>query len=121
MRAHIFLGLLAGYLEWHLRRAWAPLLYEDQTLSEDRKTRNPIAPAKPTPEAKPKKAQRRTEDGLPLHSLDALITELATCCRNTCRIKSDPTAPTFPLLTEPTEIQRRARKLIKLFPVPGTA
>jgi transposase len=121
VRAHIFLCLLAGYLEWHLRRAWAPLLYEDQTLSEDRKTRNPVAPAKPTPEAKRKKAQRRTEDGLPLHSLDTLIAELATCCRNTCRIKIDPTAPTFPLLTEPTEIQRRARKLIKLFPVPGTA
>jgi hypothetical protein len=121
VRAHIFLCLLAGYLEWHLRRAWAPLLFDDETLADDRKTRDPVAPARPTPAAKRKKARRRTEDGLPLHSLDTLIAELATRCRNTCRIKSDPTAPAFPQLTEPTETQRRARDLIDMFPVPRTA
>jgi hypothetical protein len=121
VRAHIFLCLLAGYLEWHLRRAWAPLLFDDRTLEQERKTRHPVAPAKPTPEAKRKKAQRRTNDGLALHSLETLIAELATRCRNTCRIKSDPTAPAFPQLTEPTQTQRRAQELIHAFPVSGHA
>ena len=121
VRAHIFLCLLAGHLQWHLRRAWAPLLFDDQSLARERKTRDPVAPARPTPEAKRKKATRRTEDGLPLHSLDTLIAELATRCRNTCRITSDPNAPTVPLLTQPTETQRRARNLIDMFPVPTPA
>ena len=46
--------------------------------------------------------RRRTDDGLALHSLDTLLAELATRCRNTCRVLSDPTAPAFSLLTEPT-------------------
>ena len=121
VRAHIFLCLLAGYLEWHLRRAWAPLLFDDETLEQARKTRDPVAPAKPTPQAKRKKALRRTEDGLALHSFETLIAELATRCRNTCRITSDPTAPAILQLTQPTETQRRARKLIDAFPVPGHA
>jgi ribosome-associated translation inhibitor RaiA len=119
VRAHIFLCLLAGYLGWHLRRAWATLLFDDETLVQDRTTRDPVAPAEPSPEAKRKKARRRTEDGLPLHSLDTLMAELATRCRHTCRITSDPTAPAFPQLTEATPTQRRARDLIHAFPVPG--
>ena len=76
-----------------------------------------MAPAKPTPEAKRKKATHRTENGLPLHSHETLIAELATRCRNTCRITLDPSAPTVPQLTRPTETQRRARNLIVMFPV----
>ncbi len=116
-----FLCLLAGYLKWHLRRAWAPLLFDDQSLAQERKTRDPVAPAKPSPAAKRKKATRRTEDGLPLHSFETLIAELATRCRNTCRIDSDPSAPSVPQLTQPTETQRRARNLIDMFPVPTPA
>ena len=118
VRAHLFVCLLAGYLEWHLRRALAPLLFDDETLEQARRTRDPVAAAKPTPRAREKKTRRRTDEGLALHSLD---TELATRCRNTCRVPSDPTASPFPLLTEPNETQRRAAKLIEMFPVPGTA
>ena len=120
VRAHLFVCLLAGYVEWHLRRALAPLLFDDETLEEARRTRDPVAPAKPTPRAREKKARRRIDDGLALHSLDTLLAELATRCRNTCRVLSDPTAPAFSLLTEPTETQRRAAQLIEMFPVPGT-
>jgi len=120
VRAHLFVCLLAGYVEWHLRRALAPLLFEDETLDEARRTRDPVAPAKPTPRAREKKARRRTDDGLALHSLDTLLAELATRCRNTCRVLSDPTAPAFSLLTEPTQTQRHAAQLIEMFPVPGT-
>ena len=121
VRAHLFVCLLAGYVEWHLRRALAPLLFEDETLKQARRTRDPVAMAKPTPRARQKKARRRTDDGLALHSLDTLIAELATRCRNTCRVLSDPAAPPFSLLTEPTQTQRRAAQLIEMFPVPGPA
>ena len=121
VRAHLFVCLLAGYVEWHLRRAVAPLLFDDETLQAARRTRDPVAAAKPTPRAREKKARRRTDDGLALHSLDTLLAELATRCRNTCRVLSDPTAPAFSLLTEPTQTQRRVAELIEMFPVPGTA
>ena len=120
VRAHLFLCLLAGYLEWHLRRAWAPLLFDDETLAEARRTRDPVAPAQPTDRARHKKACRRTDDDAPLHSLDTLLAELATRCRNTCRVPADPAAPPLSLLTEPTPTQRRAAHLIEMFPVPGT-
>ena len=119
MRAHLFVCLLAGYVEWHLRRALAPLLFEDETLDETRRTRDPFAPDKPTPRAREKKARRRTDDGSTLHSLDTLLAELATRCRNACRVLSDPAAPPFALLTEPSQTQRRAAQLIEMFPVPG--
>ena len=119
VRAHIFLCLLAGYLEWHLRRAWAPLLFDDEGLAEDRKTRDPVAPAEPSPRAKRKKARRTSEDGVALHSFQTLIAALATRCRNTCRIESEPEAPTVTLITEPTPLQRRAQQLIEVFPVPN--
>ena len=83
VRAHLFVCLLAGYLEWHLRRALAPLLFDDETLAEARRTRDPVAKAGPTPRARWKKARRRTDDGMPLHSLNTLLAELATRCRNT--------------------------------------
>ena len=121
VRAHLFVCLLAGYVEWHLRRALAPLLFDDETLHEARRTRDPVAKAKPTPRAREKKTRRRTDDGLALHSLDTLIAHLATRCRNTCRVLSDRAAPPFALLTESTQTQRRVTKLIEMFPVPGTA
>ena len=121
VRAHLFVCLLAGYLEWHLRRAWAPLLFDDETLADDRRTRDPVAPAQPTARARHKKASRRTDDGAPLHSLDTLLGELATRCRNTCRVPTDPSGPPLSVLTEPTPTQRRAAHLIESFPVPGTS
>jgi len=118
VRAHLLICLLAGYVEWHLRRAVAPLLFDDETLEAVRRTRDPVAKAEPTPRARHKKAHRRTDDGLVLHSLNTLLAELATRCRNTCRVLSDPTSPTFSLLTQPTETQRRVAQLIEMFPVP---
>ena len=121
VRAHIFLCLMAGYLEWHLRRAWAPLLFDDQDLEQDRKTRDPVAPAEPSPGALRKKTKRRTPDGLPVHSMQTLIGELGTQCQNLCRLKTDPEAPAFELQTRPSEIQSRAFELIKTFPVTKAA
>ena len=114
VRAHCFLCLLAYYVEWHLREALRPLLFEDEQLPQARQTRDPVAPAQPSPSVKRKKAVRRTEDGLPVHSFDTLLATLGTRCRTTCRMTADPTAPRFQQLTEPTPFQARAMQLLQL-------
>ena len=93
--AHIFLCLLAYYVEWHMRRALAPILFEDEELPEDRKRRDPILPAKPSESAKLKKATHQTADGLPVHSFETLMAELATRGRATYRLKSEELSLTF--------------------------
>ncbi|MCY4563415.1 MAG: transposase, partial [Gammaproteobacteria bacterium] len=104
------------------RRALAPLLFDNETLVEARRTRDPVAKAGPTRRARWKKARRRTDDGRPLQNLSTLLAELAMHRRNTCRVAADPTTPALTtLLTEPTATQRQARELIQTFPVPGTA
>jgi transposase len=119
VKAHLFLCMLAYYVQWHMRKALAPLLFEDEQLDQDRKTRDPVAPAKPSASAKSKKAAHLTNDGLPIHSFETLLQELATRCRNRSRIKSDPNSAPFFHLTEPTPLQQRAFELLKLLPVAG--
>ena len=119
VRAHIFLCLLAYYVEWHMRQAVAPLLFDDETLAGERKKRDPVAPAKPSAAAKRKKVTRITEAGLTIQSFSTLMAELATRCRNRCRLKADPQGPVLYQDTEPTALQARALELIRLFPVQG--
>lgn len=117
--AHIFLCMLAYYVEWHMRKALAPILFEDDRLEEERKRRDPILPAKPSESAKRKKATHRTEDGFPVHSFETLAAELATRCRNTYRLKSEDSGLTFKQVSDPTPLQARAYQLLGLFPVVG--
>jgi transposase len=114
VRAHIFLCMLAYYVEYHMRKALAPLLFEDEELAERRKTRDPVKPAKPSVSVKRKKTVRLTSDGFEIHSFQTLLAELATRSRNRCRVKSDPTGATFYELTEPTPLQERAFQLLGL-------
>jgi transposase/ribosomal protein L35 len=113
VRAHVFLCMLAYYVEWHMREAWAPLLFQDEELSQQRKQRDPVAPAQPSPSARRKKATRRSSEGLPLHSFKTLLAELAKRCRNTCRVKTDP-ASRFTMITDPNPLQARALQLLGL-------
>ncbi|MFQ5705768.1 MAG: IS1634 family transposase [Gemmatimonadales bacterium] len=117
--AHIFLCVLAYYVEWHMRRALAPILFEDDQLETARKRRDPVLPAVPTESAKTKKATHTTPDGLPVHSFETLMAELASRGRNTYRLKSDDSSLTFKQVPEPTAIQRRAYELLGLLPVDG--
>jgi hypothetical protein len=112
VRAHFFLCMLAYFVEWHMRRALAPLLFHDEELEQARDDRDPVAPAKPSESAKKKKLTRQTDDGLPLNSFSDLLKELATLCRNDCQMKSDDDGPTFAMLTEPTPLQQRAFDLL---------
>lgn len=114
VRAHIFLCMLAYYVEWHMRKALAPLLFDDEELDENRKKRDPVKPARSSESAKKKKSLRFTSEGLVVQSFDTLLMELATRCRNRCRIKSDPKGPQFYQLTEKSPLQERAFQLLGL-------
>lgn len=115
--AHIFLCMLAYYVEWHMRQALAPLLFDDEELEENRKTRDPVAPARASASAKKKKTERLTQDGYPVHSFVTLLADLGTRCRNLCKIKSDPSLPAFYELTERTPLQERVKELLDAYPV----
>ncbi len=113
VKAHVFLCMLAYYVEWHMRQALAPLLFHDEELDVDRARRDPVAPAQPSQSVRRKKCMRVDADGLPLHSFQTLLAELATRCRNTAQLKADG-APTLQLLTEPSPLQTRAFQLLGL-------
>ena len=112
VRAHIFLCMLAYYVEWHLIEAWRPLLFADEDQAA-KATRDPVAPAKRSAAADEKAASHLLEDGTPAHSLRTLFAELATLVRNTCRTPGTTEQPaTFDILTTPTDLQRRAFELV---------
>ncbi len=119
VRAHIFLCMLAYYVEWHMRQALAPLLFDDEELAMDRKVRDPVAPAQPSASARKKKAKRVGSDGVPVHSFETLLQVLGTRCRNRCRMRSAPSGATVDQETEPTPLQARAAELLAAFPVPA--
>jgi len=112
VRAHIFLCMLAYYVEWHMREAWRELMFADTDQSA-KATRDPVAPAKRSEKALAKAARHTLDDGTPAHSFSTLLAELATLVRNTCRTPSaGPDAPTFEVLTTHNAKQKRALELI---------
>ena len=113
VRAHILLCMLAFYVEWHMREAWAPLMFAD-TDSQAKAARDPVAPAQRSALASAKAASKRLDDGEPVHSFATLMSQMATIVRNTCRTPgANPDAPTFELLTTPSAHQQRALALIR--------
>ena len=112
VRAHIFLCMLAYYVEWHLREAWRELMFADAD-QEAKATRDPVAPAKRSKAALAKIASKHLDDGTPTHSFCTLLAELGTIVRNTCRTPSaGPDAPTFDVTTTANAKQRRALELL---------
>lgn len=109
VRAHVFLCMLAAYLVWHLRNAWAPLAYTDEHRPEPV---DPVAPAKRSNTAQVKASTHNTADGAPAYSFTGLLDHLATLTRNDLRYGADEHAPTIPTLAAPTTTQRRAFELI---------
>ena len=113
VRAHIFLCMLAYYVEWHLREAWRELMFAD-TEQQAKATRDPVAPAKRSKAALAKVASKRLDDDTPAHSFATLLAELATVVRNTCRTPhAGPEAPTFDVTTTPNPKQKRALELLQ--------
>ncbi len=113
VRAHIFLCLLAYYVEWHLREAWRELMFADPD-QQAKTTRDSVAPATRSKAALAKVARRALDDGTPVHSFATLLGELATIVRNTCRTpNAGPDAPRFEIVTTPNAKQTRALELIQ--------
>jgi len=114
VRAHIFLCLLAYYVEWHMRAALAPLLFEEEDLAKYRQQRDPVASAKPSAVVQTKKQRKQTEEGFPVQSFPTLLQALATRCRNTCQVQARKEAPTFEQVTQATPLQAKAFELLGL-------
>jgi transposase len=112
VRAHIFLCLLAYYVEWHMREAWRALLFADEDQAA-KSWRDPVAPATRSADALNKVHTHTLSDGTAVHSFRTLIEELSTIVRNLCRTaKASAQAPTFTIVTQPNRIQRRALDLL---------
>jgi len=112
VRAHVFLCMLAYYVEWHMRQALKPLLFEDaDTAAANAERPSPVAKAQRSDGAKTKDATRRAADGLPVQGFQALLAHLATLTRNVVTFGS-AAETTCLKLTSPTPIQNRAFDLL---------
>jgi hypothetical protein len=114
VRAHVLICMLACYLTWHLRRAWAPLTYTDQDPPEQD---NPVTPASRSAAAAAKASCQHDQAGRPYHSFRGLLEHLATLTRN--QVRYTGTDVTIAMLAEPTSTQRQAFELIGA-PIPLT-
>lgn len=114
VRAHVFLCVLAYYLEWHMRRALAPMLFDDHDKPAAEAQRSSIvAPARRSQAARYKAAAKHTDDGAPVHSFHTLLADLATVTHNTMAMNASPDA-TFVLYPQLTQLQARAFKLLNV-------
>jgi hypothetical protein len=112
VRAHIFLCMLAYYVEWHMIEAWRALLFADED-QQAKQHRDPVAPAKRSAQAQRKATTHTLDNGTPAHSLRTLLEELSTIVRNSCRAPSSAAdSPTFTLVTRPNPTQQRALELL---------
>jgi hypothetical protein len=112
VRAHVFLCMMAYYVEWHLREAWGPILFHDHDRAEAEKERaSPVAAVEVSAAAKRKRASRRSDDGLPVTSFSDLMRHLATMTLN---IVASPQAlsATITLSAKPTPLQDKAFALL---------
>jgi Transposase DDE domain len=111
VRGHVFICMLACYLTWHLKEAWAELLFKDEQPPTQA---DPVAKASRSPAAERKARTRHTSRGEPAHSLRSLLEELKTQTRNTIRVHGSQAS--FQQLTTPTQLQARAHQLIEQQP-----
>jgi len=114
VRAHVFLCMLAYHLEWHMRQALAPLLFDDHDrAAAQAQRRSPVVKATVSSAARRKAAAKRTDDGQPVHSFRTLLSDLATLTRNTVRFGNGIDAI---ILATPTPLQQRAFELLGVSP-----
>ncbi len=113
VRAHIFLCVLAYYVEWHMREAWRGLLFADEDQAA-KATRDPVAPARRSEAAQRKASTHHLPDGTPAHSFRTLLDELSTVTRNTCRSRaSGVEARSFEIVTTANSKQAHAMQLLQ--------
>jgi hypothetical protein len=116
IRAHVFLCMLAYYVEWHMRRRLKPMLFDDEYLDEASASRvSPVAQAVRSDHAKAKDKTKLADDGLPLHSFRTLLKDLGTLTYNIARTGANPNAQIV-ITSRPTPIQAKAFELLGLSP-----
>ena len=115
VRAHVLLCMLAYYVEWHLRQALKPLLFDDHDpAAAEQQRASVVQNAKRSPAARAKAARKRTADDLPVHSFRTLLADLGTLTANTMRVVDGDA--TFTMLTKPTPGQQRSFELLGVSP-----
>lgn len=114
VRAHVLLCMLAYYVEWHMRQALAPLLFDDddKAMAEAQRS-SVVAPAQRSPRARRKAQTQQTDDGSPVHSFQTLLRDLGTITKNQIRFVHSP-LETTEMLTTPTLLQQRALDLLQV-------
>lgn len=113
VRAHVFVCMLAYYVEWHMRRAWAPLLFaEDDPEDAERRRASPVRPSEPSESAERKATTKRTVHRHRVHHFRGLLEHLATLTRNTVQVQGSEHP--FEQMTVPTELQRTAFELLQV-------
>lgn len=114
VRAHVLLCMLAYYVEWHMRQALAPMLFDDddKAAAEAQRT-SVVAPAQPSAKARRKASRQRTDAGEPVHSFQTLLADLATIVKNRIEPKIAGTQP-FDQVTRPTPLQQKVLDLLRV-------
>jgi hypothetical protein len=111
VRAHVLLVMLAYYVEWHMRQALAPVLFDDEQRGGARPS--PVAPAVRSPEARQKARQQRTADNWPVQSFQDWLKDLGTIVKNRIQPRL-PSLPAFEMITRPTPSQQYALELLRV-------
>lgn len=113
VKAHVFLCMLAYYVEWHMRKALAPLLFDDEKVTEQRREESSVvAPSKRSKKARAKAATKKTVEKLPVHSFRTLMSDLATIVKNKFQSNGLEASLTFEKITQPTLLQQKALDLL---------
>jgi hypothetical protein len=114
VRAHVLLCMLAYYVEWHMRKALAPILFDDDDKAAAQARRaSVVARAQRSPRAEQKAATKQTAEGQPVHSFQTLLTDLATLTKNRVRFQGSDVA-TMIVYAKPTPVQQRALNLLQV-------
>jgi len=111
VRAHVLICMLAYYVEWHMRRALAPMLFDDDDKAAAHRRKSVVAKAQRSEKAERKARTKLTSDGAPVHSFQTLLRDLATLAINRVQPKDRSTKP-FEVITTPTPLQQRAFDLL---------
>jgi transposase len=115
VKAHVFLCMLAYYVEWHMRKALAPLLFDDEKVTVELEEKSSIvAPSKRSKKARAKAATKKTSEKLPVHSFRTLMADLATIVKNKFQSNGLEAYLTFEKITQPTPLQQKAIELLEV-------
>jgi transposase len=115
VKAHVFLCMLAYYVEWHMRKALAPLLFDDEKVTEQPEEKTSVvAPSKRSKKARAKAATKKTSEKFPVHSFRTLMADLATIAKNKFQSNSWEAPLTFEKITQPTPLQQKAIELLEV-------